>query len=152
MRHCLRLLTGFAICWCCLWGPAYSAPAPKVTVRLEFRRAETKPAEGLEEVTVPKSGEKIYLHKRAEITAADVASASIEKDGDRAFLKLVFTKEGNTKLEKLTKEHRDKPLAVLLDGKVLVAPVISSTLTEQAVLSGIEQADLEKIVKGISGK
>ena len=87
-----------------------------------------------------------------EITAADVASASIEKDGDRAFLKLVFTKEGNTKLEKLTKEHRDKPLAVLLDGKVLVAPVISSTLTEQAVLSGIEQADLDKIVKGISGK
>lgn len=152
MKQCMSLLSGFAVSWFCIWGLAQSAFADKPSVRLEFRRAETKPAEGLEEATVPKSGEKIYLHKGAEVSAEDVATASFEKGKSETYLKLTFTKKGSAKVEKLTKEHRDKPLAILLDGKVLVVPIIRSTITDEATISGINQADMEKIVKGITGK
>ncbi len=152
MRNSLRLLASVSFSWWFFWGVALSAPADRPAVGLEFRRAETKPAEGLEEATVPRSAEKIYLHKSAEVSAKDIAKASIEKQGGETALKLVFTREGMVKMEKLTKEHRDKPLAVLLDGKVLVAPVVRSTITDQALLNNIGQAEMEKIVKGITGR
>ncbi len=152
MKPCLRLLPCLAVSWCCLWALAQAAPAPKTSVRLEFRRAETEPAEGLEETTDPSSGKKIYLHKTAEVTAEDIATASIEKQECEAYLKLVFTEKGKAKVEKLTKEHRDKPMAVLLDGKLLAAPIIYSTITEQAVLTKIGVKEMEKIVNDISRK
>ena len=47
-------------------------PDDKPKVKIEFRRAETKPAEGLVEAAVPGSKEKIYLHKEADATSADI--------------------------------------------------------------------------------
>ena len=55
-------------------------------------------------------------------------------------------------MEKLTKAHRDKPLALLLDGKVLVAPFIRSTISDKASLSGISKADMERIVEAFKRK
>jgi preprotein translocase subunit SecD len=137
----------------CVWGQAPALSADKPAVRLEFRRAHTKPAKDLEEATVPKTGEKIYLHKTAEVNNEDIAEASIdEEDKSDPHLKLKFTKQGQRKMEKLTTDHIDKPLAVLVDGKVLAAPIIRSTVSEQAVLSGIGRAELERIVKGLKAK
>jgi preprotein translocase subunit SecD len=133
-----------------LGGLAPAADEPRL--RLEFRRAETEAAKGLEEATVPGSGAKIYLHKTADADAADVAAAILDDSGCEPVLKVVFTREGRAKMEKLSKEHHGKPLAVVLDGKVLVAPVIRATITEKAVLTGIDKADLERILKGFKAK
>jgi preprotein translocase subunit SecD len=93
------------------------------------------------------------LHKQVEVNNEDIAEVSIDEAGGIGpLLKLKFTKQGQQKMEKLTKEHINKPLAVLVDGKVLAAPVIRSMLSEQAVLSGIDKAEMERIVKGFKAK
>jgi preprotein translocase subunit SecD len=123
-----------------------SAAEPKI--RLEFRRAETEAAKGLDEATVPGSKTKIYLHKTAELDADDIAEATL----DDATLKVKFTKEGAAKMAKLSKEHTGKPLAVLLDGKVLIAPTIRDPIGGEAALTGFAKEDLERIVKALKAK
>lgn len=126
---------------------------PKVTI--EFRRAETKAAEGLIEATDPNTKEKIYLHKTAEVTNADIAVVRLSEDKDvkTPALELVFTKEGAKKVAKLSAEHIDKPLAVLVNGKVLSAPIIRGKFSEKAVITGkFTKEELEKIVKAFNAK
>src|SRR5262249_7339424 len=101
------------------WGQMRAWSAEQPSVRLEFRRAESKPEKGSEEATEPGTGKKVYLYKTAELTNEDIAEASIiasAVEGER-LLQLKFTERGREKMEKLTKEHQDKPLAVLMDGK-----------------------------------
>src|SRR5262245_59499656 len=129
MKPFVNVLVASAVVLC-LWGQAPALSADEPAVRLEFRRAETKPAKDLEETTIPKTGEKLYLHKAAEVKNEDIAEASIDEENKPdPLLKLKFTKQGQQKMEKLTKDHLDKPLAVLVDGKVVAAPIIRSTLS-----------------------
>ena len=78
----------------CLTGMAAIAD-DKPTVRLEFRRAEEKPMEGLTEAMAPNGKDKIYLHKAADLTNEDVASVKVgESRSGSPELRLTFTKEG----------------------------------------------------------
>ena len=65
---CLGVLTPFGV----------ARPDEKVTV--EFKRAETKPADGLTEATIEGTNRKVYLPKKADATHADIAKASVEFD------------------------------------------------------------------------
>ncbi len=152
MKLLVNAITASAILICSA-DITQAFPADKPAVRLEFKRAETKPAKDLEVAIVPKTGKKIYLPKTAEVRNEDIAEASIDdQEKSVPLLKLKFTKQGRKKMEKLTKEHVDKPMAVLVDGKVLVAPIIPSTISENAVLSGIPRDEMERIVKGLKAK
>jgi hypothetical protein len=68
------------------------------TVAIELRRAETSPVEGLTEdkATGTKTqAEKIYLHKAAGISNADIASATVSKDNlGRPVISLKLTSQG----------------------------------------------------------
>jgi hypothetical protein len=82
------------------WFPSAHADDPKKP-KLEFRRAETKPADGLTEATVPGQKDKIYLHKEFELTEADVAEASVGVDTKfNPCIDIVFTKAGAEKMAK----------------------------------------------------
>ena len=131
------------------WGMAVAAePAPKL--KLEFKRAETKAAEGLTEAKVGDSDKTIYLHKEADLTNDDIASARVIEDENRPVVEIVFTKEGAKKAAKLSEEHQDKPVAIVVDGKVITAPIIRSKLSEKAQFTGkFTKAEAERIAKGI---
>jgi preprotein translocase subunit SecD len=122
-------------------------------VRIEFRRAETEPGEGVTEATAPGTKKKVYLHKESEITNEDIADATIDlvsEDLGEPGLELTFTKEGQKKLAKLTTEHQGKPLAILVDGKLLTAPTVRTKLEEKAYISGgLKKAEVERIVNGL---
>jgi hypothetical protein len=137
--------------WCTL-PPAAAPDPPRVTV--EFRRAETKPADGLTEAAVVGSGQKVYLHKAAEITNTDIAKAFPGLSDDRKYeVHLQFTKDGAKKMAKLSEAHRGKPLAILVDGKVVCAPVLLDIITEYASISGsFTREEVERIAKGIAAK
>jgi preprotein translocase subunit SecD len=135
-----------------IYARSQTGAEDKPLAQLEIKRAEVEAAENLTEVTVQKTGAKIFLSKTPDITNDDIADASIDHIGDELLLKLKFTKQGQARMKKLTKEHNGKPLAVLLDGKVLVAPTIASILSEQAVFTGIAKPDLERIVKSLKAK
>lgn len=56
---------------------------------------------------------------------------------------LKLDKEGAKKFEKATEKYIEKPIAIVLDGQVLSAPIVRSVITEgEASISGLE--DIEK--------
>jgi preprotein translocase subunit SecD len=128
--------------------PVWADDAP---AKVEIRRAETKAAEGLTEATIVGSENKIYLHKEAELSGADIASVGVTTDKDGApAVEMTLTKEGAKKLEKVSADHKDKPLAILVDGKVIFAPVVRATLGDKVVISGkFTKADAEKLARKI---
>ncbi len=128
--------------------PVWADDAP---AKVEIRRAETKAAEGLTEANVVGSESKIYLHKEAELSGADIASVGVTTDKEGApAVEMTLTKEGAKKLAKVSEDHKDKPLAILVDGKVVFAPVVRATLGDKVVITGkFTKAEAEKLAKKI---
>jgi preprotein translocase subunit SecD len=149
-----------ALCLAAIWlsGTAATAddkPKDKPAVKVEFRRAEKAAAEGLTEATVEGSKEKIYLHKTAELTNDDIAEVKASEDSQKQpSISITLTKDGAAKMKKISEEHRDKPLAIVVDGKVISAPVIKSVIADGKVqITGkFTQQEIEKLIKDIQGK
>ncbi len=135
------------------WLPSAQADEP-VKAKLEFRRAETKPAEGLTEAMVLGQKDKIYLHKAAELTEADVAEVRVGMDRfSDPCIDITFTKKGAEKMAKLSESHIDKPLAILVEGKVISSPTVYSKFSDQAQITGrFTKEEAEKLVKAIKSK
>ena len=143
------------LCLGCLALAAGAQPGDKSAVKFEIQRAETEPGKGLTEATVEGSNRKIYLHKEAALTSQDIASAQVTSDeGKKPAVDVRLTAEGKQKLAKLTGQHVGKPLAIMLDGKVLFAPTIRDKISDgKAVITGnFTKEEAAKIAKGIKGQ
>ena len=145
----------FAAACLALAGPlAAAGPDEKPKVKVEFRRAETKNADGLTPATVAGTDEKIYLHPKADATDADIADARVGVDGAcNPAIEVTFTKDGAKKMAALSEKHQGKPLAVLIDGKVVTAPVVRAKFSDRAQITGqFTKEEVEKLVKAINAK
>lgn len=83
--------------------------------------------------------EKLFLSKRVTLTGNDVSNA--QPDGVRVgYVNVTLSGKGGDKMTRLTKEmtHGKDRLAVVLDGRVVTAPVVQSTLSKQFVISGMD--------------
>jgi preprotein translocase subunit SecD len=131
------------------------AIAADPAIKVEFRRAEFNPAPGLTAAQVADSDNTIYLHSQAELTNADIAGAQAKpsENGKRYEIEVTMTDEGARKLKALTEQHLMKPLAILLDGKLWMAPRIVSPLGRKAMITGaLDHREAERIASGIVGK
>ena len=128
-----------------------STPRGVSGVVVEFRRASASPAEGLAEAIVAGSGDKIYLHASVDVSNAEIASAAVTRDfRGRPAVEVTFTSEGQTKMKQLTAAHIDKPLAVLVDGEVVCAPIIKAPVERAALITGdFSEQDATRIAAGI---
>jgi preprotein translocase subunit SecD len=64
-----------------------------------------------------------------------------------------FNEAGAEKMRRATANHLGKPLAVLIDGEVVMAPTLRSPVSDSALISGdFSQAEAERIVNGIGGR
>jgi preprotein translocase subunit SecD len=130
---------------------ALASPDEKPAVKIEFRRAEREPAQGLQEATIEGTTAKIYLHKGPGVTNEDIAEArAVTEGGPR--VELTLTGAGKEKMAKLTTGHQGKPLAVLVDGKVIAAPTVRDPITDNAMLSVRTNEEAERIAKGLQAK
>jgi preprotein translocase subunit SecD len=120
--------------------------------RVEIRRAEKAPADGLTEAVVVGGKDKVYLHKAAALTAADIASARAAGTPQDPSLEITFTEAGAKKAAKLSEDHADRPLAVLVGGKVVAAPVarakFGGTVRVTGSFTAEEAAKLAKVIGG----
>ena len=124
-------------------------------VRFEMRLAEDTPAAGLREVAVSGGARRIYLHEDAILTNSDIAHAELITGGAAGTfgVALTFNDAGASRIAVATGGHVGKPLAVLIDGEVVMAPVLRSPITTSAVISGdFTRAEAERIVAGIVGR
>ena len=129
-------------------------PDEKPKIKVEFRRAEAKAGEGLMEATIAGTNEKVYLHKATEATNADIASARAGEDANKKpIIEITFSKDGAKKMAALSEAQKDKRIAILIDGKVVSAPVVRAKFSARAQITGsFTKAEVEKMVKAINEK
>jgi preprotein translocase subunit SecD len=124
-------------------------------VRFEVRLAEENPADGLREAVVSGAGKRIYLHQETVVTNSDIAQAQVTPGAAASTfdVTVTFNADGAAKMLRASQSHIGRPLAILVDGEVVIAPVVRSRITASAVISGnYTRAEAERIVAGILGR
>ena|GEM_PF-6863681 len=54
-------------------------------------------------------------------------------------------------MTQLSKHHKDRPLAIIVDGRVIVAPELRTTLSDQAMITGnFTQREIDAMVAFIN--
>lgn len=121
-------------------------------IRFEVRLAEDRPAAGLREVRVAATDRVVYLHPDIVITNGDIErSTVVQGDGPSRFhISVAFNAAGTRKMRQATAQHIGSPLAILIDGEVVMAPTLRSPISSAAVITGdYTRAEAERIVNGI---
>ncbi len=121
-------------------------------VLFEVRLAEEFPGTGLREARIGRSERVVYLHEEVVATNADIAASRITVgDEPSSFhVQVEFTATGAQRMQQGTAGHTGRPLAILIDGEVVAAPVLRGRISRSAVISGnYSQAEAERIAEGI---
>jgi len=121
-------------------------------VRFEVRLAETQPGPGLHEARASGSDRVIYLHDEVVVTNADIehCTAVTGSGASRYNIAVEFNAAGAEKMRRATTEHEGRPMAILIDGEVVMAPVIRSPVSRSAVITGdYSKEDALRIINGI---
>ena len=123
-------------------------------VTLEFRPGSQSPGPGLTKMTVPGSERTVYVSDDVLLSNADVESAHTVSGPSGPQIEIVFTKAGAKRFTKATEQNIMKPLAILVDGKLLSAPIVREKITgRRAVISGqFTEQEARRIADGIVGK
>jgi preprotein translocase subunit SecD len=133
-------------------GAVAQTANPAVTA-FEMRLAETQPAAGLVEAEVPDSSTKVYLYREAIVTNADVVEARVISGitSVNFNVAVTFNSAGAAKMARATASHIDKPVAILINGRVIAAPIVRSQITDQAVISGdFDNSQASAIAAGLT--
>ena len=122
-------------------------------VRFEMRLAEDRPAPGLREVKIAGRDHPIYLHAEVVANNADIAAAHVVPDGSFYGVDIEFKASGAKRMRVATSSHIGKPVAFLIDGRVIMAPVVAGPIDDYAQITGnFTKGEAERIVKGIIGR
>lgn len=116
--------------------------------RMEIRLAETTPGVGLQQAKVSGSDQPIYLHPAALATWSDVSIARIVDVGDSRFgVAVTLNSEAAARMATATAGHLNRPLAIILDGRVVAAPTVRAPIGETAMITGITAAAAQELIE-----
>jgi preprotein translocase subunit SecD len=120
-------------------------------VRVEVRLAEDYPIPGLVVAQLADSGRVIYLHPEIIVSNDDIAQSWVSQDGAGGFgVAVQFLPSGAERMRQATANHVGRPVAILIDGAVVIAPVSRSPISDSAVISGnYTRGEAERIADGI---
>jgi preprotein translocase subunit SecD len=123
------------------------ASSGEETTRVEVRKAGFEPFSGAEKVDSPRFERKIYIATEASFTNKDFAS--VEAVGDlhgEPGLELILTEEAALRMKALSSQWIGKPLAILVNGEVVLAPVVRAVLGERLIVQGrFTMEELERL-------
>jgi len=149
-----RHLALLVACVASVYGDSVFGREDTTPVTLEIRRAEFESSDGLQEATVEGTTLKVYLHDAVELGNADIAKASpaVLEDKSSA-ISVTFTAEGRRKMAKLSREHHNRPIAIVVDGKVVMAPVMKDEIPDDALITGeFTPSQVDRIARGLRGE
>src|SRR5690242_597547 len=109
----------------------------QAAVGFEVRLAEDASGPNLQEVKILNTERSVYLHREVIISNGDIATAQVI-DGSRAAqysVAVEFTNAGAAKIQRATANHIGRPVAILIDGQVVMAPIVRSPLGTSAVIT-----------------
>jgi hypothetical protein len=145
----LGLVTGVAV------NPRFFSSAVHAAVGFEMRLAELSPGPSLEPVTVPSTGQTIYLHQGAVVRNEDIADARVVPLSNPATfgIEITFTSRGAEKMSRATRSHLGKLVAIIIDGQIVSVPVLRSPISKSAVIDGPStRTEAERIARGVIGQ
>jgi len=125
--------------------------AAAAAIKFEVRLAEDSPVAGLTEAAVEGSTKKIYLYAETLASNEDVtATRTIAVNAGRFGVAVEFGPDAASRMERATAKHNGRPLALILDSRVVAAPIVRGTIGRSAVLEGnYSEAEARRIAAGI---
>jgi preprotein translocase subunit SecD len=116
---------------------------------IEIRAASSTAVAGWQRVTAG-DGEALWVAPTNSLTSADIApSVSHTLRDGRDAVGMVFTAEGARKMRALSAAQTNQRIALLLDGKVMWAPVVRSTIDSKAQLTGLTPDQAQRLVAAL---
>jgi len=103
---------------------------------------------------VERSNRTVYLHPEIVVTNSDIARSRVIPGGSPSQfgIDVQLTSAGAEKMRQATMSHLGKPVAILIDGSVVIAPSVKSAIGAAAVITGdYTQADAQRIAAGMTG-
>ena len=131
-----------------------AAAAIKFAIKFEVRLAEDSPVAGLTAAAVEGSTKKVYLYAETLASNEDVtATRTISVSAGRFGVAVEFGPDAASRMERATAKHNGRPLALILDGRVVAAPIVRGPIGRSAVLEGnYSEAEARRIAAGIKGQ
>jgi preprotein translocase subunit SecD len=121
-------LTGCAIV--ILFGSVLQAQA-----QLTINAAAENPVPGWQKMDI--DGRSVWVNPTPAITSSDIQGAEPATDRNYGnFVKVIFTDAGGKKMRELTTAQMNKPIAIVLDGKLISAPKVRSVISNEGIITG----------------
>lgn len=126
---------------------------PQPDAIVEFFLAETAPGEGLIKRTVEETDHDVWLPAEPILSNQHFMEAQVGIDPDQMpLVTLKLNEAGAAIIRKASREHVDKPLAVVVDGEVIMAPLIRAPMGAEVMITGIKTMDeAKRIARSLSG-
>ncbi|MFM8534540.1 MAG: SecDF P1 head subdomain-containing protein [Acidimicrobiia bacterium] len=119
---------------------------------VEIRAAASSAVSGWAQMTSP-GGDPLWVAPDIRLTSADIERAEARQLADGPAVAIVLTTDGARKMAALSNAQMNKPIALLLDGQVIWAPVVRSTVEKEAVMTGgpggLTQAQIQRLLTSL---
>lgn len=128
---------------------AQRAPGPTVTVG--FHPALEKPMEEYDSMDGP-DGRAFFVSPETVIETRDIEEAHVADDGrGGSCIRATLTKAGGRRMLAYTQAHQGEWLAIVVDGRLVTAAQIHSTLERQVQISGhFTRDEAERIANALN--
>ncbi|MEY4095495.1 MAG: hypothetical protein RLZZ53_2694 [Acidobacteriota bacterium] len=119
---------------------------------VEIRAAASSAVSGWAQMKSP-GGDPLWVAPDIRLTSADIERAEARQLADGPAVAIVLTTDGARKMAALSNAQMNKPIALLLDGQVIWAPVVRSTVEKEAVMTGgpggLTQAQIQRLLTSL---
>ena len=135
-------LLGVCVSFVFLAGASLFAEEPAGT--LQFRVAVDDEQPGWKQMELPGTDAPIFVSSEAALDGDDIEKVSFYNDSTgNPVIGLTLTDDGAQAMEATTSQNFKKKLAILLNGKVVAAPIIQATISKDVQISGpFDRGDL----------
>jgi preprotein translocase subunit SecD len=109
--------------------------APEAHAQLTINAAAEGPVTGWQRMDV--EGGAVWVNPTPALTSVDIQGAEPATDRNHGnFVKVIFTDAGTRKMRELTTAQMNKPIAIVLDGKLISAPKVRSVISNDGIITG----------------
>lgn len=117
---------------------------------VEIRAAASTAVSGWTQMASP-NGDALWVSPATSLTSSDIERAEAASSPDAGpGINIVLTDSGAAKMAALSAAQLNRPIALLLDGHVIWAPVIRSTVSKVGRLTGgdggLTQAQIDRLL------
>ncbi len=109
----------------------------RAQAQFSVRAAAAEPVSGWQRMESPDADRTVWVAPTPSLTSDDVerAQSSTGPDGGPA-VAIRFTEAGSEKMRELSAAQVGRPIAMVLDGELIWAPVVRTVISAEALLTG----------------